>query len=216
VTARPGSAVLGGRVAGVRVAVAVVTGVVAAVVGGALLAWADAPVIGWIAAAIVFIGLTWGAVWPMDGEATAAHATREDPTAGVSRVAVLLASIASLGGVALILGHPGGTGRLGSAVLGVGSVVASWFVVHGLYTLQYAALYYGDRPGGIDFNGTTRPRYVDFAYVAFTVGMSFAVSDTNISDPGIRRAVLRHALLSYLFGAVVIGTTINLISGLVP
>jgi uncharacterized membrane protein len=198
------------------VAVDVVAGIVAGAVGGALITWADAPVIGWIAAAIVFIALTWIAVARMDGEATAAHATREDPTAGVSRVAVLLASIASLGGVALILAHPGDTGRLGSAVLGVGSVAASWFVVHGLYTLQYAALYYADRPGGIDFNGTTRPRYVDFAYVAFTVGMSFAVSDTNIGDPLIRRAVLRHAMLSYLLGAVVLGTTINLISGLVP
>jgi uncharacterized membrane protein len=216
VTAAPGSSVPGGRVAGVRVVAAVVAGVVAAVAGGFLLDWVDAPVIGWIAAAAVFIGLTWAAVGRMDGAATAEHATREDPTAGVARVGVLLASVASLAGVALILAHPGTAGRVGSAVLGVGSVAASWFVVHGLYTLQYAALYYGDPPGGIDFNGETRPRYADFAYVAFTIGMSFAVSDTNIGASAIRRAVLRHALLSYLFGAVVIGATINLISGLTP
>jgi uncharacterized membrane protein len=152
----------------------------------------------------------------MDGDATAAHATREDPTAAVSRAGVLLASVASLAGVGLILAHPEGVGRVGSAVLGIGSVAASWFVVHVLYTLQYAALYYGDRPGGIDFNGTTRPAYADFAYVGFTVGMSFAVSDTNVGAPGIRHTVLRHALLSYLLGTVVVATAINLIAGLVP
>jgi uncharacterized membrane protein len=173
-------------------------------------------VIGWIAAAVTFLALTWAAIGRMDGEATAAHATREDPTAAVARVGVLLASVGSLAGVALILGHPGDTGRIGSAVLGIGSVAASWFVVHSLYTLQYAALYYGGRPGGIDFNGTDRPAYADFAYVGFTVGMSFAASDTDIGDPTIRHAVLRHALLSYLLGAVVLGTTINLISGIVP
>ena len=216
VSAEPGSTVPGSRVAGVRVVAGLVVGVVAAVVGGLLLTWADAPVIGWIAAAATFLALTWAAIGRMDGDATAAHATREDPTAGVSRAGVLLASVASLAGVALILAHPGGTGPVGSAALGIGGVAASWFVVHSLYTLQYAALYYGDRPGGIDFNGTTRPAYADFAYVGFTIGMAFTVSDTAIRAPAIRRTVLRHALLSYLLGAVVVATTINLISGLTP
>lgn len=207
---------LGGRVAGIRVGIAVVVGAGIGVAGGALIAWADAPVLGWIAAAATFLALTWAAVGRMDGPATALHATREDPTAAVSRAGVLLASVASLAGVALILAHPGDTGRVGAALLGVGSVAASWFVVHSLYTLQYAALYYDDPVGGIDFNGTMRPSYADFAYVGFTIGMSFAVSDTNIGDPGIRRTALRHALLSYLLGAVVIGATINLISGIVP
>jgi uncharacterized membrane protein len=208
--------VVGGWLAGIRVVVAVLVGVLAGITGGAVLAWVDAPVVGWIAAAVTFLGLTWAAVGRMDGEETAAHATREDPTAAVSRAGVLLASVASLAGVALILAHPSGVGRIGSAMLGIGSVASSWFVVHSLYTLQYAALYYGDPPGGIDFNGTTRPAYADFAYVGFTVGMAFTVSDTAVGAPVIRRAVLRHALLSYLLGAVVVATTINLISGLVP
>ena len=89
-------------------------------------------------------------------------------------------------------------------------------MVHSLYTLQYAALYYEDPVGGIDFNGSTRPSYADFAYVGFTIGMAFTVSDTALRAQAIRRAVLRHALLSYLLGAVVVGTTINLIAGLVP
>jgi uncharacterized membrane protein len=213
-SARPGSQVLGGWVAGIRVVVALLVGVLAGALGGAFLTWADAPVIGWIAAALTFLGLTWAAVGRMDGESTALHATREDPTAAVSRVGVLLASLASLGGVVLLLAHPGGTGRIGSAALGIGSVAASWLVVHALYTLQYAALYYGEPAGGIDFNGTTKPRYADFAYVGFTIGMAYAVSDTAVGAPLIRRTVLRHALLSYVLGTVVVATTINLVAGL--
>jgi uncharacterized membrane protein len=206
--------VLGGRLAGIRVMAALLAGVVAGGVSGVSLTWVDAPVIGWIAAAATFLTLTWAAVGRMDGEATAAHATREDPTAAVSRVGVLLASLASLGGVVLLLATTGGTGRIGSAALGIGSVAASWLVVHALYTLQYAALYYGEPAGGIDFNGTTKPTYADFAYVGFTIGMAYAVSDTVVDAPLIRRTVLRHALLSYVLGTVVVATTINLVAGL--
>jgi uncharacterized membrane protein len=62
--------------------------------------------------------------------------------------------------------------------------------------------------------GTMAPDYRDFAYTAFTVGMTFQVSDTDITSQEMRRAVLRHALLSFLFGAVILATTINVIAGL--
>ena len=59
------------------------------------------------------------------------------------------------------------------------------------------------------------PDYLDFAYLAFTVGMTFQVSDTAVRDPAIRRTVLRQALISYLFGAVIIAATINVVAGFV-
>jgi len=69
--------------------------------------------------------------------------------------------------------------------------------------------------GGIDFkNDGDPPDYQDFAYVAFTVGMTFQVSDTDVQARTIRRTVLRHALLSYLFGAVILAVTINVIASL--
>jgi uncharacterized membrane protein len=58
------------------------------------------------------------------------------------------------------------------------------------------------------------PGYRDFAYVAFTIGMTYQVSDTTLRDPRIRRTVLAHATLSYVFGAVIVAGTVNLISGL--
>jgi len=83
-----------------------------------------------------------------------------------------------------------------------------------MFTLRYAYLYYRDREG-VDFNEDKRPHYRDFAYLAFTVGMTFQVSDTDLKTDAVRSTALRHALLSYVLGAIVLATTINLVSGLV-
>jgi uncharacterized membrane protein len=80
---------------------------------------------------------------------------------------------------------------------------------------RYTRAYYreGERRE-IDFNGDDEPNYVDFAYVAFTIGLTFQVSDTNLRSKAIRRIALRHAMLSYLFGAVIVGLTINVVATL--
>src|SRR5947209_6683090 len=79
--------------------------------------------------------------------------------------------------------------------LGVASVVASWAVVHTIYTLRYARLYYsgddsagesGSGGGGMDFHDKHQPRFTDFAYLAFTVGMTFQVSDTELNTSAVR------------------------------
>jgi uncharacterized membrane protein len=99
------------------------------------------------------------------------------------------------------------------AGLAAASVAVSWFLVHTLFTLRYARLYYA-ADGGVDFNQKEPPRYVDFAYLAFTIGMTFQVSDTDIQISAIRATALRHALMSYLFGAVILATTVNFIVSL--
>ena len=65
--------------------------------------------------------------------------------------------------------------------------------------------------GGIDFGQSGRPCYSDFAYLAFTIGMTFQVSDTQLETRELRRTVLRHAVLSYLFGSLILASTINLL-----
>ena len=107
-----------------------------------------------------------------------------------------------------------GAGKVLLSLLGVLSVAISWFLVHSLFTLRYAVLYYTGEDGGISFNQKQPPRYVDFAYFAFTIGMTFQVSDTDITAPRSRSTALRHALLSYLFGAVVIASTVNVIANI--
>jgi len=131
-------------------------------------------------------------------------------------VFLLVAAVASLLAVGLVIVTAGGGGLAqGLQVgLGVASVILSWTVVHTVYTLRYARLYYGGSDGGVDFNADDPPRYADFAYLAFTIGMTYQVSDTDLKTKEIRGTALRHALLSYLFGTVIVATTINLVAGL--
>ncbi len=129
---------------------------------------------------------------------------------------VLGASVASLAGVGYLLvqasSEKGAVQGL-AAGLGVLSVAVSWLVVHTLFTLRYALLYYADGKG-VDFNQKAPPRYTDFAYLAFTVGMTFQVSDTQLDTHTVRATVLRHALLSYLFGSLILAAAVNLVASL--
>ena len=87
-------------------------------------------------------------------------------------------------------------------------------LVHTVYTLKYARLFYQGTPGGIAFNEPEPPQYTDFAYLAFTIGMTFQVSDTDLQDKDVRRTVLHHAWISFPLGAVIIAASINLVAGL--
>ena len=199
----------------IRLLVAAVFGGAVALTVGNTVGWRFA-LAGWVAAAGVYVVWTRLILGGMDAEQTCRYATREDPTRTVTEVIVLSASVASLGGVGYVVatGSRHGAGSVAAAVVGILTVAASWFAVHTLFTVHYARLYYSDEPGGINFHDPEPPRFRDFAYVAYTVGMTYQVSDTEIGLTSIRATVLRHALLSYLLGAVVLAVTINLIAGL--
>jgi uncharacterized membrane protein len=115
----------------------------------------------------------------------------------------------------VLLGAGGASGNLKyiDAGLALFWVFVSWTLVHTVFTLKYARLYYSGTPGGIDFNDSGPPDYAGFAYLSFTIGMTFQVSDTSIGSRKIRRTALRHAWLSFPLGAVIIATSINLVSG---
>ncbi len=199
----------------VRISVAVVLGVTVALAVGNTVGWRFA-LTGWVAAAGVYVAWTQLILRGMNAEQTRSWVTREDPTRWVADAVIVSASIASLGGVGYVVaaGSHSGARAVEAAVVGILTVAASWFAVHTLFTVHYARLYYSDEPGGINFHDPEPPRFRDFAYVAFTVGMTYQVSDTEIGLTSIRATVLRHALLSYLLGAVVLAVTINLIAGL--
>jgi uncharacterized membrane protein len=181
----------------------------------ALTSWALAPILAWDIASFIYLVWVWLTIWRQDAEATDRLADREDPTRAVADLLYLGAAVVSLIAVGFLVGRaansPGSEQGLLNA-LGVGSVVLSWAVVHTVFTLRYASLYYRGDDGGVDFNQSAPPRYSDFAYLAFTIGMTFQVSDTDLTTPEIRKTALRHALLSYLFGTGILATTINLIA----
>jgi uncharacterized membrane protein len=192
-----------------------------AVAGGAVAALSGAgraaPLIGWDILALVYCGWVWRTVWRLDPESAEGDAKREAPGRDLADLVLLGAAIASLVAVGVVLfGASGasGNGKYLEAGLAVFSVFVSWTLVHTVFTLKYARLYYSGAPGGIDFNEAGAPDYTDFAYLAFTIGMTFQVSDTDIQSRQIRRTVLRHAWLSFPLVAVIIATSINLVSGL--
>ena len=180
--------------------------------------WQAAPLIGWDAAAVAWMVTVWVEVLRFDAIETSQHATREDPRRALADALLLAASAASLIAIAIVTVKAGRThGDAKAALIAVSmiSVFASWALVHTVFTLRYAALYYTGPDGGVDFNEDTKPTYADFAYLAFTIGMTFQVSDTNLTDGSVRRTALRHALLSYVFGAIILASIINLVAGLV-
>jgi uncharacterized membrane protein len=192
-------------------------GVAVSVAAGLVNAGRMAPLSGWDIMALVYGGWTWFTIWPLGAAAAEADANREDPGRDLTDLVLLSAAVASLvavGAVLLGVGGAGGYTKYLLAALALVSVFLSWALVHTVYTLKYARLYYAGTPGGIDFNGTGAPDYHDFAYLAFTIGMTFQISDTNLQSKQIRRTVLRHAWLSFPLVTVIIATAINLVAGL--
>ena len=196
-----------------RLLVAGPAGVVAGLAAGFAWNWRYGLLAGWMVAGLLFVTWTLLTIWPLGPAETARHALRDDPGRGTLDLLVLLAAVASLGAVAILLLEQATNSAIDS-VLSVTSVVLAWVSVHTVYTTRYAGLYYTSPVGGIEFNEDDPPQYSDFVYLAFTIGMAFQVSDTAFTNKEIRKAALRHCLLSYLFGAVILAGTINLIAGL--
>jgi uncharacterized membrane protein len=174
------------------------------------------PLGGWVVTAVVLLAWSWTAIWPLDGKATAALSQREDSTRAVSDAILVLVSVTALLSVAFILFSakpPSGPAEIARLACSVASVVLSWAVLHTIFTLKYAHQYHSEA-AGVEFNQDEAPSYRDFAYLAFTVGMTFQVSDTNVTRTRMRSLVLGHSLLSYLFGAVIIAVTVNLLASL--
>jgi uncharacterized membrane protein len=180
-------------------------------------AWPIAVSAAWGLAAAVIVGWVWAQVGRMDAAQTKTHARAEDFSRPASDGAVLGACVGSLvaiGYTVLTAGNREGTTKLLLIVLALSVVALSWLTVHTLFMLRYGDIYYGDPIGGIDFNDDDPPSYRDFAYVAFTIGMTFQVSDTSLTSRAMRRVALRHALLSFVFGAVILALTVNSVASL--
>lgn len=201
----------------VRLVVSLFAGLVGLFVAGNFGAWYIAPLIAWDVAVITYLGWIWLTIYRLQDNETSDFALREDPSQGTTDFVLLFASIASLAAVALVLLSGGGASTEETALhaaLGVFSVVLSWALTHTIFMLQYAKLYYFGSPGGVNIEGSKEPSFTDFAYLAFTMGMTFQVSDTGFKSTKFRALALRHALLAYVFGTVIVATTINLVAGL--
>jgi uncharacterized membrane protein len=188
------------------------------VIGAVVGALADALIgtlVGIAGAATLFVVAGWLALWPMDAQSTRNHAGREDFRPALEEVVVVAVALSGLLGVVLllVLGNTGDSQAAAAAALA--GAFMSWAELHLMYTTRYAYLYYAPPPGGIDFNSDDPPAYRDFFYFSYNLGMTYQVSDTDVSSTTIRAVALRHCLLSYAFGTAILATTINLVVGVV-
>ena len=179
--------------------------------------WPAHLLVGWVVGALAFCVPLLRLAHRLDAPATAELLEGAEGGRTETDVIVVIAAVASLGAVALMLaggGSGSASGRVFEGALTVLAVGAGWVAVHTVYTLRYARHYLVTQPGCIDFNSSDGPRLSDFAYLSFTLGMTYQVSDTALRTPEVRRLVLRHTLLSYVFGTVIVAATINLVVGL--
>jgi uncharacterized membrane protein len=198
----------------VGAAAGLVAGGVAVLVGAS---WSVAVLVGWDALALVFLSWVWTTIFSKDDKGTAQLALAEDDSRATADGVILCASIASLVAIFFTLSeaakNSGGHGVF-LASLAVGSIFLGWTAIQTTFTLMYARLFYTPPSGGFDFEDGA-PDYRDFAYTAVTIGMTYQVSDTTVTQKRLRRVVVRHAILSFIFGTTIIAVAISAVANLV-
>ena len=199
--------------AGLNLMVSLASGGIVGALAGQFLGAVTAGLLAWLVTATVFLASTWASIWKLDAEESAWLAAREDGSRLLRDLTLIAISIGTLVTVVVVIFrvHQNPPQR---TALGVAAIAASWLVVHTIFTLRYARLYYTEPSGGMDFGQDPEPTFRDFAYVAFTIGMTFQVSDTALRDTDIRTTALRHALTSFGFNTVIIAVTVNIVAGL--
>lgn len=187
---------------------------------------AAALLIAYVAGGATYL-LTAGAVVVRSTPADLArHAAATDAGRGTLLGLVVGASAAVVSGALALLRGVSGSASANELLLGLtlAATVLAWLVTNVAFALHYAHLHYQpvDRhgpasaasgtdgePNGFVFPGSTQPDGLDFAYLAFTVGMTFQVSDVQVASRRCRRAVLGHGLLAFSYSTVLIALVVN-------
>jgi uncharacterized membrane protein len=201
-----------------RALIVAIVGGVAGFVTAWFAPWQLSTLTGWDVAAALYVVWVWSSAGKFTPDETREFATREDETRVSAQLLVLSACVVSLVGVGFDLLKASQTEASDVMLItaAVATVVLSWAVVHTVFALRYAHEYYTPPVGGIDFKSGPdfEPDYRDFAYVAFGIGMTYQVADTDVTRNSLRRTVLAHSLLAYLFGAVILAVTINIVAAI--
>ena len=149
-------------------------------------------------------------------------ASKEDGSRIFVFIVILISALASMVTVLfLILAKTEPPQRGLYLTIAVGGMLLSWVMVHTTFCFHYANMYYGNdknRPEthaeGLEFPEENAPDYLDFAYFSFVIGMTFQVSDVQITSRIVRRVALLHGLISFVLNTFVVALTVNLIAGL--
>jgi uncharacterized membrane protein len=190
------------------------------------LSWPAVSLVTWVAFALAIIIMDWIIIFNAHPKEIRKIAKLQDSSRTLIFLFVIAAAIISLGAILFLLKSTkgqAGTDITGHILLAMASVIVSWWLVHTLFTMRYAHLYYDTNTdegtetpvGGLQFPNETEPDYLDFVYFSFVIGMTFQVSDVEVSDRIIRRLVFMHGLVSFAFNTAIVALSINVVSSLV-
>ena len=200
-----------------RLFLSVAVGLIVAAVLFAVTDWRAATelLIGWDIGVGLYLVLSAILVARSDVHRLKRRAANQDEGSLALLFLIVAAAVASLGAIFAELGTQAGqTRQPGQLILATATVVLSWAFIHAIFALHYAHEYYGEGRdrliGGMSFPGDQEPDYWDFAYFAFTIGMCAQVSDVTVSSKSIRRTVLTHSIVSFLFNAALLALTVNI------
>ena len=212
-----------------RAALSVSLGAVAGVIGWKWLGMVGkvAFLAGWILALTVYLVLLGIVIFKADGAMTRQRVSRDEPNRLMVLIVLIVVALLGNISVGVILSSEGhkdpGQARL-LVGLSVWAVIMSWCLLHAAVGQHYARLYYDDtdaqgRPfpdgmrRGFVFPGNEQPNYMDFMYISFTVGLTYAISDVNVTSATQRRTVLMHSVISFFFYSTILGVVLNAIVG---
>jgi len=209
-----------------RIIISLVTGIAAFLLARTQFSWPVVVLITWLASAMAIIVMDWVIILNAHPREIRKIAKLQDSSRALIFLFVIAASFVSLGAILFLLKATKGHSEAqvtGHIFLGMASVIVSWWLVHTLFTMRYAHLYYSpdennssEKLEGLEFPGDEKePDYLDFVYFSFVIGMTFQVSDIEISSRQIRRLALMHALISFAFNTAIVALSINVVSSLV-
>ena len=172
----------------------------------------------WDIFSFAMILLSWISFFTISSHQIRELSRQQDESRFIIFVLVVISTLASLSAVFLLLAVKSNNFQLLAAIIGM---LLSWILIQTIFAFRYAHLYYGNdeenkqvHAGGLEFPGDKKPDYLDFAYFSFVLGMTFQVSDVQITSKRLRRLSLLHGLISFLFNTFIVALTINAIAGL--
>ena len=176
--------------------------------------------IGWDVCALFYVTTTWHLFLTADEAEVRRRAAAEDEKPSAILAIILVAILMSLAAVIAAMlnakkAEPS-VQAITAACAGI-TLVLSWVVLHSVFTLHYAHRHFGDgsdKPG-LYFPGEPASTYLDFGYLAFSIGATFQVSDNNVLTSKLRNLVTAQAVCAYFYNTAVLALGINIIAGLV-
>lgn len=177
----------------------------------------------WDCFCICFLLLNWITFFTIRPQEIRKEARKQNEGRIVVFTIALVATLVALFAALVLLLDKSHTYRdIGFSLLcAFGGLLLSWTLVHTIFTVRYAHIYYADHKeddskhaGGLEFPKEDHPDFLDFAYYSFVIGMTFQVSDVSVTARKFRRLTLLHSLLAFGFNTIIVALTVNVIAGL--